>query len=181
MTERLNELATKDELSGLANRRAFDAGLAREWKRAEMRGEALALIMVDADHFKAFNDHYGHVGGDTCLRALGEILGRAVRTDLDLAARYGGEEFAILLPGMEADDAFKLGEQLRADVAACCMRHAKAPCGFVTVSVGVAALRPGATDGAQSLVEAADAALYAAKRRGRNTVVAHDPMMRLAS
>ena len=181
MTERLNELATKDELSGLANRRAFDAGLAREWKRAEMRGEALALIMVDADHFKAFNDHYGHVGGDTCLRALGEILGRAVRTDLDLAARYGGEEFAILLPGMEADDAFKLGEQLRADVAACCMRHARAPCGFVTVSVGVATLRPGSGDTAKSLVEAADAALYAAKRRGRNTVVAHEPIMRLAS
>src|SRR5262245_12889314 len=181
MTERLNELATKDELSGLANRRAFDAGLAREWKRAELRGEALALIMIDADHFKAFNDHYGHVGGDTCLRALGEILGRAVRTDLDLAARYGGEEFAILLPGMEADDAFKLGEQLRADVAACCMRHAKAPCGFVTVSVGVAALRSGSGDTAKTLVEAADAALYAAKRRGRNTVVGHEPIMRLAS
>ena len=181
MTERLNELATKDELSGLANRRAFDAALTREWKRAAMRGEGLALVMIDADHFKAFNDHYGHVGGDTCLRTLGEILGRAVRTDLDLAARYGGEEFAILLPGMEAADAFKLAEQLRADVAARCLRHAKAPCGFVTVSVGVAALRPEAGEGAQSLVEAADAALYAAKRRGRNTVVADEPVMRLAS
>ena len=181
MTERLNELATKDELSGLANRRAFDAALAREWKRAEMRGEALALVMIDADHFKAFNDHYGHVGGDACLRTLGDILSRAVRTDLDCAARYGGEEFAILLPGMEAADAFKLAEQLRADVAACCMRHAKAPCGFVTVSVGVAALRSEAVDSAQGLVEAADAALYAAKRRGRNTVVMHEPMMRLAS
>src|SRR5262247_3962629 len=115
------------------------------------------------------------------LRARGEILGRAVRTHLDLAARYGGEEFAILLPSMEADDAFKLGEQLRADVAACCMRHAKAPCGFVTVSAGVATLRPGSGDTAKTLVEAADAALYAAKRRGRNTVVAHEPMMRLAS
>src|SRR5262249_6136279 len=140
-----------------------------------------ALIMVDADHFKAFNDHYGHVGGDTCLRALGEILGRAVRTDLDLAARYGGEEFAILLPGMEADDAFKLGEQLRAHVAACCMRRGRARGGLVRVSVGGAARRPGSGDTARPRVEAAAAALYAAKRRGRNTVVAHEPMMRLAS
>jgi diguanylate cyclase (GGDEF)-like protein len=142
-----------------------------------MRGDAIALAMIDADHFKAFNDHYGHVRGDACLRTLGEMLAAAVRTDLDLSARYGGEEFALLLPGMELRDAERVAEQLRAAVAERQLPHAKAPHGHVTVSIGVASLHPRPGESAQMLVEAADAALYAAKRQGRNAVVIHRPML----
>jgi diguanylate cyclase (GGDEF)-like protein len=162
-------------LSGLANRRAFDAALAAEWKRAQMRGDSIALAMIDVDHFKAYNDHYGHVGGDECLRNLGAIFAEAVRTDLDLAARYGGEEFALLLPGVDLNEAIVMGARLRAAVADRCLPHATAPSGQVTVSIGIAAMRPPLGAGSHVLVEAADAALYAAKRR-RNTVVAHDAM-----
>jgi diguanylate cyclase (GGDEF)-like protein len=176
MTERLNELATKDELSGLANRRAFDVALEAEWKRAQLRGEPVALAMIDTDHFKSFNDHYGHVGGDACLRVLGQLLAGAVRTDLDLAARYGGEEFALLLPGMELAAARKVAEQLRKTIEDRRLPHIKAPSGHVTVSIGVASLRPILGEQAQVLVEAADAALYDAKRHGRNTVVAYEPL-----
>jgi diguanylate cyclase (GGDEF)-like protein len=177
MTERLNELATKDQLSGLANRRAFDAALDSEWKRAQLRGEPVALAMIDADHFKLFNDHYGHVAGDSCLRAIAEVLAGAVRTDLDLAARYGGEEFALLLPGMELTEARKVAMDLRRAIEDCRIAHAKSSSGHVTVSIGVAALRPLLGEKAQVLVEAADSALYDAKRQGRNTVVAYEPMM----
>jgi diguanylate cyclase (GGDEF)-like protein len=175
MNERLSELATTDDLSGLANRRAFDAALAAEWRRAELRGELLALAMIDADHFKSYNDHYGHVAGDACLRTLGEVFATAVRTDIDLAARYGGEEFALLLPGTNSTAANAVAERLRAAVEARCLTHAWAPSGHVTVSIGVASLRPVPGEGSHILVEAADAALYAAKHGGRNTVVVHDP------
>jgi len=176
VTERLNELATRDELSGLANRRAFDAALDAEWTRAQARGDAVTLAMIDADYFKPFNDHYGHVAGDACLRALGEILGATVRTDLDLAARYGGEEFALLLPGMDLTSALKVAERLRRAIEDRGVPHAKAPFGRVTVSIGVASLRPRPGEPARMLVEAADTALYAAKRRGRNQVIAHEPV-----
>jgi diguanylate cyclase (GGDEF)-like protein len=181
LAERLSALATTDELSRLANRRAFDAALKTEWERARTRGEHVALAMVDADHFKAFNDHYGHVHGDACLRSLGEILAMAVRTDLDLAARYGGEEFALLLPGVDIHVAEEVAQRLRKVVEQRDLRHETAPLGRVTVSIGVASLRPAAGQSAQALVEAADAALYAAKRHGRNTVVAHETMKLLAT
>src|SRR5262249_29463513 len=153
---------------------AFDATLEVEWNRAQARGHLLALAMIDADHFKSFNDHYGHVSGDACLRALGENLAAMVRTETDLAARYGGEEFALLLPGMDSNAALKVAERLRKAIEDRCLPHAKAPCGHVTVSIGVASLRPQPGEPAQFLVEAADAALYAAKRRGRNQTVAHE-------
>jgi diguanylate cyclase (GGDEF)-like protein len=155
----------------------LDAALDSEWKRAQLRGEPVALAMIDADHFKLFNDHYGHVAGDSCLRAIAEVLAGAVRTDLDLAARYGGEEFALLLPGMELPEARKVVMDLRQAIEDRQMGHAKSPSGHVTVSIGVAALRPVLGEKAQVLVEAADGALYDAKRQGRNTVVAYEPMM----
>jgi diguanylate cyclase (GGDEF)-like protein len=169
----LQELATSDSLSGLANRRGFDARLAADWQHAGKFGRPVALLMIDVDHFKLFNDRYGHVEGDVCLRRIGKLLRDSVRSGDDLPARYGGEEFSLLLPGADIDTALKRGERLRRDVEDLCIAHASAPSGHVTISIGVASLVPGVTKNAEDLVEAADVALYAAKRRGRNTVVAH--------
>jgi diguanylate cyclase (GGDEF)-like protein len=174
MTDRLSELAAKDDLSGLANRRAFDRRIDSEWLHAMTREQPLALLMIDTDHFKAFNDHYGHLAGDGCLKALGELLAASVQTELDFAARYGGEEFAMLLPGLDVASAMHVAEQLRVTVEKRDLEHAAAPRGHVTVSIGVASLRPTPGTPAHALIEAADAALYAAKRRGRNTAVAHE-------
>jgi diguanylate cyclase (GGDEF)-like protein len=174
MTDHLNELASKDDLSGLANRRAFDRRLESEWQHAMMREQPLALLMIDADHFKAFNDHYGHLQGDACLRALGDLLAAGVQTELDFVARYGGEEFAMLLPGLDVASAKQVAEQLRTAVETRHLPHAAAPAGRVTVSIGVASLRPPRGAQAHVLIEAADAALYAAKHRGRNAVVARE-------
>jgi diguanylate cyclase (GGDEF)-like protein len=174
--QHLEELASIDGLSGLANRRRFDDELERQWQRAAERLWPLALIMVDIDHFKLFNDRYGHVRGDACLRAVGETLSLVAPDEAVLVARYGGEEFALLLPGLDTARATALGEEVRGAVEELLMTHAEAPCGLVTISVGVASLVPEKKQSAASLVEAADHALYAAKRRGRNMVVAHVPL-----
>lgn len=169
----LQELATSDSLSGLANRRGFDERLSADWQRADKRGRPVALLMIDVDHFKLFNDRYGHVEGDVCLRRIGKLLREAASDDGDMPARYGGEEFALLLPGADVDDALKRGEKLRRAVEELKIPHAAAPGGQVTISIGVASMVPSAAKDAEDLVEAADIALYAAKRRGRNAVVAH--------
>jgi diguanylate cyclase (GGDEF)-like protein len=129
--------------------------------------------MIDVDHFKLFNDRYGHVEGDVCLRRISKLLREIATGEDDLPARYGGEEFALLMPGADVDAALKTGERLRREVEAMCIAHASSPEGQVTISIGVAALIPGVAEDAEHLVEAADIALYAAKRRGRNAVVAH--------
>jgi diguanylate cyclase (GGDEF)-like protein len=167
----LERLARHDSLSGLANRRSFDLKLEEEWRGSEKSNAPLALIMVDVDHFKKFNDHYGHLAGDACLRAVGESLART--EGAAVVARYGGEEFALLFAAAEMDRALAIAENLRAAIEALRLPHAAAPSGHVTVSVGVAALRAGGLPSAQALIEAADAALYGAKRRGRNAVVGH--------
>jgi diguanylate cyclase (GGDEF)-like protein len=169
----LEELASSDALSGLANRRGFDARLAADWQRAGKLNRPVALLMIDVDHFKLFNDRYGHVEGDVCLRRIGKLLKETAIGEDDLPARYGGEEFALLIPGADIDTALKTGERLRRAVDAMCIAHASSPEGQVTISIGVASLIPGVAQDAEHLVEAADIALYAAKRRGRNTVVAH--------
>jgi diguanylate cyclase (GGDEF)-like protein len=128
--------------------------------------------MIDIDHFKFFNDHYGHVAGDMCLRTVGEAL-TATAENAAIVARYGGEEFALLFANADMDRALAIGETLRAAIEALNLTHTMAPSGHVTVSVGVASLRPRNGDSSQILIEAADAALYRAKRRGRNTVVGH--------
>jgi diguanylate cyclase (GGDEF)-like protein len=174
--QHLEELASLDGLSGLANRRRFDHELDRQWRRAAEQRCPLALIMVDIDHFKLFNDRYGHVRGDACLRAVGETLALVAPEQAVVVARYGGEEFALLLPGLDCARATPLGEDVRGAVEELLMTHAEAPCGLVTISVGVASLVPDKKQSAADLVEAADHALYAAKRRGRNTVVAHVPL-----
>ena len=159
----LEELASSDALSGLANRRGFDARLAAEWQRAGKLHRPVALLMIDVDHFKLFNDRYGHVEGDVCLRRIGKLLRDIATGEDDLPARYGGEEFALLVPGADVDAALKAGERLRQAVENLCVAHASSPNGQVTISVGVASLVPGVAEDAEHLVEAADIALYAAK------------------
>ncbi len=175
----LEELSRIDSLSGLANRRAFDARLEAEWRSAAAQGRPLALMMIDVDHFKPFNDTYGHVDGDACLRTVGETLAGAAAGRAALVARYGGEEFAVLMREADTDAAIALGTRLRAAVEDLGLKHAGAPAGHVTVSIGVASLVPEPDESAGILLEAADAALYGAKRRGRNAVVAHAPIAHL--
>jgi diguanylate cyclase (GGDEF)-like protein len=172
----LNELASLDGLSGLANRRGFDLRLEAEWQEARRLGCPLALMMIDIDHFKPFNDHYGHVEGDSCLRAVGDALSVVTLNDAVLVARYGGEEFALLLPGLDSERAAAVAERARRAIEELRILHAGAPCGHVTISIGVAALVPQPGEPAAHLVEAADLGLYEAKDRGRNTVVGHVPM-----
>jgi diguanylate cyclase (GGDEF)-like protein len=172
----LKELASIDSLSGLANRRGFDARLTAEWQRAGKLARPVALLMLDVDHFKLFNDRYGHIEGDVCLRRLGKLLMEAAQGDDDLPARYGGEEFVLLVPGADLERALAIAERLRRAVENLCIAHASSPSGQVTISIGVASMVPGLNEDAEALVETADAGLYSAKRRGRNAVVAHGPV-----
>ena len=169
-------LARFDALTGVANRRAFDEALEHEWQRCIQAGLPIALILVDVDRFKAYNDHYGHQGGDACLRIVAATVGATIRRSADLVARYGGEEFAVLLPETDAEGAEAIAELLRHEVEALGLPHAAhgAECGVVTVSVGLAALRSAtcrAACGPEALLEAADRALYRAKQGGRNRVM----------
>ncbi|MBR0707949.1 sensor domain-containing diguanylate cyclase [Bradyrhizobium liaoningense] len=173
LQDKLAALATSDGLTGIANRRHFDERLAEEWARAKRDGSPVSLLLVDVDHFKKFNDQYGHQAGDACLRALARILAAQVRRPADLAARYGGEEFALLLPNTDAEGCELLGENVRRAVRDLGMLHAlNLPSKIVTVSLGGATNLPsqGALD-CPSLVAAADRALYAAKDGGRDRLV----------
>jgi diguanylate cyclase (GGDEF)-like protein len=166
--DQLRQLSTVDGLTGVANRRAFDIALNREWARAQRSGEPIALLMCDIDDFKQFNDRYGHLAGDACLHDVATELARHTRRAGDLVARYGGEEFAVLLPNCSADDARTLGENIVAAVAALRIAHAGSRVAqHVTLSVG-AGLMASHDRTPQDLIRAADAALYRAKRAGRN-------------
>jgi len=134
-------------------------------------------MMIDIDHFKLYNDRYGHVAGDTCLRAVGETLSLVTLEEAVLVARYGGEEFALLLPGLDLTRAAGLAEEARKSIEDLLITHAEAPCGLVTISIGVESLVPEKGRPSANLVEAADSALYAAKRGGRNMVVARAPVL----
>jgi diguanylate cyclase (GGDEF)-like protein len=173
--QHLDELASLDGLTGLANRRGFDRRLEAEWQRAATYSEPIALMMIDIDHFKLYNDRYGHVAGDACLRAVAEALSIVTLDSAVMVARYGGEEFTLLLPTIDSARGNALGEVVRKAVEELRIVHAEAARGYITVSVGVASLVPDAKQCAADLLEAADRALYIAKRRGRNTVVVHAP------
>lgn len=168
----LAALSSTDALTGLANRRRFDEVWSEEWQRAARKGEPLALVLIDVDHFKAYNDHYGHQAGDMCLRRVAALLAGEVRRAGELVARYGGEEFVVVLPATDAATARELAERLRRSVEAEAMPHAHSPAAsVVTISVGVAAGQPRHGADAEALLKEADGALYLVKRQGRNQVL----------
>ena len=164
----LAQLAKKDALTGLANRRCFDETLALEARRAQREGTSLALLMIDIDHFKRFNDACGHVAGDACLQAVSILLETSVRRPSDLVARYGGEEMAIILPATDNEGAVVVARRILERLQHENIRHPSSPLGYVSVSIGIAAGRGSRLEPALGLIEAADAALYRAKAAGRN-------------
>jgi diguanylate cyclase (GGDEF)-like protein len=168
MAASLEQLALTDGLTNIANRRRFDAALELEIARAMRTNEPLALLMIDSDHFKAYNDRYGHAAGDTCLRRIASALQAVPRRPADLVARYGGEEFVILLPNTDSSGAVELAGKVLAMIRALGIRHADAPGGRVSVSVGIAAGRLALPEEGRHLLEKADKALYAAKAGGRD-------------
>jgi diguanylate cyclase (GGDEF)-like protein len=171
--DRLTVMASIDMLSGLANRRGFQSRLDFEWMKAQQYNCELSLLMIDVDHFKLYNDTYGHPEGDACLTRLGETLAGIAADTMGFAGRYGGEEFCLLLPNTGPVKALGIGETVRAAIQDLGMPHATSSHQIVTVSVGVAVTLPNEDQRPGDLIEAADAALYAAKHRGRNTVVEH--------
>jgi diguanylate cyclase (GGDEF)-like protein len=167
----LAELARTDAVTGLANRRAFDAEIAREWRRAARAGKPLSLLLLDLDRFKRFNDSYGHQAGDACLRAVGDTLVRSLSRAGDFTARYGGEELVVLLADMAGPGAVAAAEKVRAAIEAVGIPHAgNVPYGVVTASIGVATVTPTADLTPDALLLGADAALYDAKAGGRNRI-----------
>jgi diguanylate cyclase (GGDEF)-like protein len=175
MEEQLRAMAMKDGLTGLANRRAFDEALDREWRRTVREKSQMSVVMIDIDFFKPFNDAYGHQVGDDCLRAVGAALLAIALRPGDLVARYGGEELAIILAHADAQGAAVVAERARSAVEALKIPHegTTLPVGVVTASVGVAtalAVDGGSADLPSALVIAADRALYGAKKDGRNLV-----------
>ena len=174
--QQLETLSATDGLTGLANRRSFDSYWAQEWQRAVRQGTPLAVIMLDVDHFKAYNDHYGHQQGDACLRTLGEVLRATVRRAGELAARYGGEEFVVVMPGASAQKAQETAISILSALGAEHLPHASSPVApVITISLGVAGGTPGAADDRELLIKAADIALFEAKHLGRNRVVMSSP------
>ncbi|MBB2680416.1 UNVERIFIED_ORG: diguanylate cyclase (GGDEF)-like protein/PAS domain S-box-containing protein [Rhizobium esperanzae] len=168
---RLQALAEQDALTGLANRRYFDEALLREHAHALSQRTNLALLMIDVDRFKSFNDRYGHPSGDECLKRIGGAIKDTIRRAGDVAARYGGEEFAVLLPGADGSEAASVAELIRLAVLHLGIEHEASPNGVATISVGVTGLTGDSSCGPEALVREADRALYRAKERGRNTVV----------
>ncbi len=166
---RLEVVAGHDSLTGLANRRTFDARLAKEYRLALRRQAPLTLAMIDVDHFKAFNDAYGHPAGDECLKQIAATIREAVERDGWLAARIGGEEFAVIAPSVDENAAIRLGEHICEAIRRLKIPFAGSPLCYVTGSVGLASLaRTGIELGASRILADADQALYAAKARGRN-------------
>lgn len=168
---KLEVLSSLDGLTGLFNRRYFDDNLKREWKQAVRTGNYLSLLIVDIDHFKNFNDHYGHLEGDDCLRKVAQALYEALLRPTDIVARYGGEEFTAILPQTDRDGAVKVARRMMAKVAELNIPHPASPvAGRVTVSIGATTVIPSLDQPATSLLDHADKALYEAKETGRNTL-----------
>ncbi len=168
----LRRLSSMDGLTGLANRRCFDETLAYEWKRSTREKTPISLLMIDVDHFKDFNDHYGHQAGDDCLIKVAAALGDGVQRASDLAARYGGEEFTIILANTDEPGALKVAQAVLGSISDLNIEHAFSTAGsMVTVSIGTATMVPDHLSNPEALIGAADQALYQAKENGRNRVV----------
>lgn len=173
--EALEHAALEDALTGIANRRHFDSFMELEWQRAVRSGEPLSLVVLDVDHFKLYNDSLGHAAGDAALRQIGAVLQAQTPRPTDLAARYGGEEFTLLFAETPAASAAVLAENVRAGVEALGLMHPHAAgAGCITVSLGVATIVPSRQDDMTRFFNAADLAMYAAKKAGRNRVHAVD-------
>jgi diguanylate cyclase (GGDEF)-like protein len=166
LNRRLTQLAATDGLTGLTNRRTFDGFLRREYEACEQ----ISVLLFDIDHFKSYNDTYGHQAGDRCLQAVAKVIGDATSNTSGLSARYGGEEFAVVLPNTSERGALKVAEAIRLTVRALGLLNTAASRGYVTISAGVAT-RTRSTLGDAALVGEADTALYEAKRLGRNRSV----------
>lgn len=174
----METLARTDALTGIVNRRAFDEELEREVARSRRNAQPVSLIILDVDHFKAFNDFHGHPEGDICLKRVANILRAQVRRGADLLARYGGEEFCVVLPDTDEDGALVFAEELRSAIEAAGIEHGASEAGQVTASLGVATLPAGVTGlSASDLLKMADIALYGAKRSGRNRVMQHSRLL----
>ncbi len=168
---KLSALSLTDGLTGIANRRRFDDMLAQELQRAARAQAPLALLMLDVDFFKNYNDFYGHQEGDACLRRIAGLLQSHARRASDLAARYGGEEFAMIAADTDTDSALALAEAIRASFEGLQLPHARAPLGYLSASIGVVSMVPDASTTAEQLLRMADQAMYRAKQLGRNQVV----------
>jgi len=174
--EKLALLSTTDGVTNIGNRRRFDERLATEWLRCGRHQSPLAVVLIDIDHFKLYNDHYGHLAGDACLRRVAQLLQGTIRRADEVAARYGGEEFALLLPDAPLADAIVVAQRCMDSLRGAALPHPRSPTAPVlTFSVGVASLVPRAGTGSDTLVHAADAALYRAKYGGRNRMEIFTP------
>jgi len=169
MNRTLEKLSTTDSLTGLANRRYFNEFLNREWLREQRGKQPFSVIMIDIDHFKAYNDHYGHLEGDQCLKKVSEALQGAICRAGDLLSRYGGEEFVAILPATDAKGANELAEALHQNIREAAILHDASPVSpFVTISIGIASVIPSQDISPSEVVALADEALYQAKKAGRN-------------
>lgn len=169
----LQELAEKDFLTGLLNRRAFSDRAERSWRQAQREKQALGVVMMDVDFFKRYNDHYGHAAGDEALRQIAKVIGEHARRPLDCAARYGGEEFVGIWYGLSEAQLLVILEDIRGGIEALALNHAYSDAaGVVTLSIGLAYLTPQSHQGLGEALRLADVALYLAKEQGRNRVVA---------
>jgi len=170
----LSELAERDGLTGLYNRLALNTHLDMVWRQALRDERAIAVAMVDVDYFKRYNDRYGHAEGDAALKAVAEVIANQARRPLDMATRYGGEEFAVVWYQPAVTELSGMGEQMREAVLALGIAHENSEIGTLSVSVGIAVMRPTAGQTSADLLHAADSALYQAKEQGRNRVVVID-------
>jgi two-component system chemotaxis family response regulator WspR len=168
----LQKLAALDSLTGIANRRRFDDVMRAEWQRGQRDKKTLSLLMCDIDCFKLYNDTFGHLAGDLCLKKAAAVLTEHLKRPADVAARYGGEEFAIVLPATTAQGALLIADACRAHIEQLAIENPQAPHGLVTMSIGLASVVPSPGSSVEALIAAADKALYTAKNEGRNQVVA---------
>jgi diguanylate cyclase (GGDEF)-like protein/PAS domain S-box-containing protein len=172
LQKEFRELSYKDGLTGVANRRMFDSVLEVEWTNAVRNKQPLSMILLDIDYFKQYNDHYGHIQGDDCLKTVAQALGKAATRSRDFFARYGGEEFVLVLPETDAEAAQRVAERCRNLIFKEQIPHAHSAAGqILTISLGVGTITPGHKDDAISFIEAVDRQLYQAKQRGRNCIV----------